>query len=60
MKNKVDDNPAEEHDKFVEGVDYYYENGLMILTAFFLSKRGYCCRNNCRNCPYNEELKYLQ
>ena len=39
-------------DKFIEGVDYYFENGLMILTAHFLRKRGYCCGNGCRNCPY--------
>lgn len=38
--------------EFIEGVDYYFENGLMILTAHFLRKRGYCCNNDCRNCPY--------
>lgn len=41
-----------ETEKFTEGVDYYFENGLMILTAHFLKKRGYCCKNGCRNCPY--------
>ncbi len=35
-----------------EGVDYYLENGLMVLTAAFLSKRGYCCERGCRHCPY--------
>lgn len=39
-------------EKFVEGVDYYFENGLMVLTARFLLKRGYCCENGCRHCPY--------
>lgn len=39
-------------EKFIEGVDFYFENGLMILTARFLRKRGYCCGNGCRNCPY--------
>lgn len=43
---------ADETEKFVEGIDYYFENGLMILTKRFLLKRGYCCRNSCRNCPY--------
>lgn len=38
--------------KFVEGVDYYFENGLMVLTEIFLKKRGYCCGNGCRHCPY--------
>jgi len=40
-------------DKFTEGVDYYFENGLMVLTACFLKKRGYCCKNDCRHCPYS-------
>ena len=40
---------------FVEGVDYYFEDGLMVLTAGFLRKRGYCCGNGCRHCPYSTE-----
>jgi hypothetical protein len=48
-KSKNNETKSEE---FVEGVDYYFENGLMVLTAHFLKNRGYCCRNNCRNCPY--------
>ncbi|SIT90098.1 DUF5522 domain-containing protein [Pontibacter indicus] len=35
-----------------EGEDFYFERGLMVLTAKYLLKRGYCCRNACRNCPY--------
>ena len=42
---------------FVEGVDFVFENGLMVLTAHFLKKRGYCCDNGCRNCPYIAENK---
>jgi hypothetical protein len=38
--------------KLVEGKDYYFENGLMVLTEHFLLKRGYCCENGCRHCPY--------
>lgn len=41
-------------EKFTEGVDYYFENGLMVLTAHFLEKRGYCCGNACRHCPYDK------
>ena len=36
----------------VEGEDYYFEDGLMVLTAKFLLERGYCCGNGCRHCPY--------
>jgi len=39
-------------EKLVEDVDYYFENGLMVLTERFLKERGYCCDNGCRHCPY--------
>jgi hypothetical protein len=33
--------------------DYYInEQGLMVFTAKYLLRRGYCCENNCRHCPY--------
>lgn len=46
-----------EDTKFVEGVDYYFDEGLMVLTELFLKKRGYCCGNGCRHCPYPDEEK---
>ncbi len=27
-------------------------NGLYVATRSFLIRRGYCCANQCRNCPY--------
>lgn len=41
--------------KLVEGVDYYFEDGLMVLTAHFLKNRGYCCGNGCRHCPFDQD-----
>jgi hypothetical protein len=35
-----------------EGIDYYVENGLFVLTEWFYLKRGECCGNACRHCPY--------
>jgi hypothetical protein len=32
--------------------DYYYENGFMVFTEAYHLKRGYCCKNGCRHCPY--------
>ena len=32
--------------------DYYMENGLMVFTAAYHRKRGYCCGSGCRHCPY--------
>jgi hypothetical protein len=37
-----------------EGVDFYYnEEGRMVLTAHYLLKRGWCCGNGCKHCPYD-------
>ena len=55
MKNSEETKIAEKREKFVEGVDYYFENGLMVLTAHFLLKRGYCCGNSCRHCPFPKQ-----
>ncbi len=43
-----------------EGIDFYFENGLMVLTAHFLRRRGYCCNNGCRHCPYPDRKKRAQ
>ncbi|HEY9402068.1 MAG TPA: DUF5522 domain-containing protein [Pyrinomonadaceae bacterium] len=39
----------------VEGEDFYLEGGAMVFTARYLARRGYCCRNGCRHCPYEFE-----
>jgi hypothetical protein len=36
----------------VEGRDYYFELGRFVLTAAYLLRRGRCCDNGCRHCPY--------
>ena len=56
MKNQPE-SKKENQEKFIEGVDFYFENGLMVLTKHFLEKRGYCCGSGCRNCPYPKEQK---
>ncbi len=33
--------------------DFYFENGLMVLTERYHLKRGSCCGNGCRHCPYD-------
>jgi hypothetical protein len=32
--------------------DFYMENGLVVFTAAYHLKRGYCCNSGCRHCPY--------
>lgn len=34
------------------GKDYTIENDAMVFTSSYLKRRGYCCANGCRNCPY--------
>ena len=34
--------------------DYYYENDRVIFTPAFHIKRGSCCGNGCRHCPYSK------
>ena len=36
--------------------DYYLdEQGRLVFTEHYLLKRGYCCQNGCRHCPYGFE-----
>jgi len=39
----------------VEGEDYYWEGEAMVFTARYHLRRGYCCEQGCRHCPYEEE-----
>jgi hypothetical protein len=34
--------------------DFYLEGGRMVFTAAYHLRRGYCCSNRCRHCPYQE------
>ncbi|AXE18566.1 hypothetical protein DR864_12770 [Runella rosea] len=37
----------------LEEEDYYTDpNGFLVFTAAYHLKRGYCCKNGCRHCPY--------
>lgn len=41
-----------------ENEDYYYnEQGYKVFTEKFHLKRGYCCKNGCRHCPYGYDKK---
>jgi hypothetical protein len=50
-KPNKDDKKADK--PLVEGVDFYYTpEGYLVFTAEHHLKRGYCCGNGCRHCPY--------
>ena len=51
-KDETADAEEAEVRPLVEGEDYYLEGGLLVFTAAFLLRRGYCCESGCRHCPY--------
>jgi len=37
----------------LEQEDFYVnERGFIVFTEAYHLKRGYCCRNGCKHCPY--------
>jgi hypothetical protein len=55
MSNAANTKFSDERPRLIEGEDYYFESGLMVLTARYLLRRGYCCGNGCRHCPHPKE-----
>jgi hypothetical protein len=39
----------------VSGIDYYVEEGRVVLTRAYHLKRGFCCNSKCKNCPYDKQ-----
>ena len=38
----------------LSSTDFYYdENGYRVMTESYHVRRGSCCGNKCRHCPYN-------
>lgn len=38
--------------------DYYLsKEGYIVFTEKFHLKRGYCCKNGCKHCPYGYDKK---
>ncbi|MHA6696282.1 DUF5522 domain-containing protein [Chryseobacterium sp. A301] len=41
-----------------ENEDYYYnEQGYRVFTENYHLKRGFCCKNGCKHCPYGYDKK---
>jgi len=40
--------------ELIEGEDFYYnEHGYIVLTEKYHLKRGECCGNGCKHCPFD-------
>lgn len=45
----------------LEKDEYYFsEEGYVVFTEKYLLKRGYCCKNGCKHCPYGFDVKKQQ
>ncbi|MBS9768517.1 MAG: hypothetical protein KGV44_13400 [Flavobacteriaceae bacterium] len=42
---------------FEEGDFYWDKEGYRVFTEQYLLKRGFCCLNGCRHCPYGYNAK---
>ncbi|TND08014.1 MAG: hypothetical protein FD123_2697 [Bacteroidetes bacterium] len=51
----MDDSPNQK--KLEPGDFYYSEEGYIVFTAQYLLRRGYCCQNGCKHCPYGFNKK---
>jgi hypothetical protein len=47
-------NHNQSEDQGKELPDFYMENGLYVFTEAYHIKRGSCCGNNCRHCPWKD------
>jgi hypothetical protein len=36
--------------------DFYFDGALMVFTAEYHRRRGYCCGSGCRHCPYQTKI----
>ena len=41
----------------VEDDFYYSTDGYIIFTEKYHLKRGYCCKSNCKHCPFGYDIK---
>jgi hypothetical protein len=42
------------YDKYEKDEYYFTPEGYIVFTEKYHLKRGYCCQNNCRHCPWRK------
>jgi Family of unknown function (DUF5522) len=48
-----EENQSKKEPELFQNGDYYLtEEGYRVFTEKFHLRRGYCCENGCRHCPY--------
>jgi hypothetical protein len=58
--NCMDEEKPKDQEPLIENIDFYWENGFLVFTENYHLKRGYCCGNGCRHCPYGTRKKSNQ
>lgn len=55
--NDVEDIEDIHKNACLKNKDIYIDpkTGLSVFTKVFMEKRGYCCGNGCRHCPFNNK-----
>ncbi len=43
--------------KLADDEYYYSPEGYIVFTEKYHLKRGYCCKNGCKHCPYGFDKK---
>jgi len=50
--------PLDRKEQAIQKEDFYIDpSGLYVFTEKYHLKRGYCCQNQCRHCPYGKRKK---
>jgi hypothetical protein len=39
----------------LQSQDFYWDSGNMVMTEEYHKKRGSCCGNRCKHCPYQPQ-----
>jgi len=53
MPKKMKEKSKEENAFVDKSEDYYLDElGRYVFTKHYHLKRGFCCENNCKHCPY--------
>jgi len=55
MKDKRKNDANHKASDHSSSADYYFDNGLMVMTEQYHMHRGYCCGSKCRHCPYEHK-----
>jgi hypothetical protein len=45
------------YDKYEKDEYYFTPEGYIVFTEKHHLKRGYCCQNNCRHCPWRKRVQ---